>query len=82
MKNQDLADIENFLQFDADYIGTKNLMADAELCVLISEILEKCGLTKKDYNIKFSTRKLTDELFDNLEINSSDRRLKIFKIIR
>ncbi len=68
-----------FLQFDADYIGTKNLMADAELCVLISEILEKCGLTKKDYNIKFSTRKLTDELFDNLEINSSDRRLKILR---
>jgi len=33
-----------FLQFDADYVGTKNLQADAELCVLISEILEKCGL--------------------------------------
>ena len=68
-----------FLQFDADYIGTKNLMADAELCVLISEILEKCGLTKKDYTIKFSTRKLTDELFKMLEINSSDRRLKILR---
>ena len=25
-----------FLQFDADYVGTKNLQADAELCVLIS----------------------------------------------
>ena len=68
-----------FLQFDADYIGTKNLMADAELCVLISEILEKCGLTKKDYTIKFSTRKLTDELFEMLEINSSDRKLKILR---
>jgi len=54
-------------------------MADAELCVLISEILEKCGLTKKDYTIKFSTRKLTDELFEMLEINSSDRRLKILR---
>jgi len=27
-----------FLQFDADYIGTSNLFADAELCCLISEI--------------------------------------------
>jgi histidyl-tRNA synthetase len=54
-------------------------MADAELCVLISEILEKCGLTKKDYTIKFSTRKLTDELFKILEINSSDRKLKILR---
>ncbi len=23
-----------FLQFDADYVGTKNLQADAELCVI------------------------------------------------
>ena len=58
------------MQFDADYIGTKNPMADAELFVLASEILEKCGLNKEDYNIKFSSRKLTDELFDNLEIKS------------
>ena len=68
-----------FLQFDADYIGTKNPMADAELCVLVSEILEKCELTKEDYTIKFSTRKLTDEIFDKLEINSPDRRLKILR---
>ena len=38
-----------FLQFDADYVGTKNLQADAELCILISEILENCGLNKKEY---------------------------------
>ena len=31
-----------FLQFDADFVGTKSLQADAELCVLISEILENC----------------------------------------
>ena len=35
-----------FLQFDADFVGTKSLLADAELCVMISEILEKCGLSK------------------------------------
>ena len=68
-----------FLQFDADYIGTKNLMADAELCVLVSEILEKCGLTKKDYTIKFSSRKLTDEIFNKIKINSSEKRLKILR---
>ncbi len=62
-----------FLQFDADYVGTKNLQADAELCVLISEILEKCGLDKKDYTIKISSRKLTDKLFQNLKITSKDQ---------
>ena len=62
-----------FLQFDADYVGTKSLQADAELCVLISEILEKCGLDKKDYTVKISSRKFTDKLFEKLKIKSKDQ---------
>ena len=62
-----------FLQFDADYVGTKNLQADAELCVLISEILEKCGLDKKDYTVKISSRKLTDKLFQKMKITSKEQ---------
>ncbi len=62
-----------FLQFDADYVGTKNLQADAELCVLISEILEKCGLVKTDYTVKISSRKFTDKLFEQLKIKSKEQ---------
>ena len=62
-----------FLQFDADYVGTKNLQADAELCVLISEILEKCGLEKKDYTVKISSRNYTSEIFEKLKINSEEQ---------
>jgi len=62
-----------FLQFDADYVGTKNLQADAELCILISEILEKCGLDKNDYTVKISSRKFTDKLFEQLKVQSKDQ---------
>jgi histidyl-tRNA synthetase len=62
-----------FLQFDADYVGTKNLQADAELCVLISEILERCGLTKDDYIVKISSRTFTKELFDELNIQTEEQ---------
>ncbi len=62
-----------FLQFDADYVGTKSLQADAELCVLISEILEKCGLDKKDYTVKISSRKFTDKIFEQLKIKSKEQ---------
>jgi len=62
-----------FLQFDADFIGTKNLQADAELCILISEILEKCGLSKDDYTVKISSRKFTEELFKEIKIDSIDQ---------
>ncbi len=62
-----------FLQFDADFVGTKNLQADAELCILISEILEKCGLEKKDYIVKISSRQFTEKLFEKLKITSKDQ---------
>ena len=61
-----------FLQFDADFVGTKSLQADAELCVMISEILEKCGLNKSEYIIKISSRKITEELFKKININDNN----------
>ena len=62
-----------FLQFDADFVGTKNLQADAELCVLISEILEKCGLSKNDYSVKISSRKFAENLFKEIKIESKEQ---------
>jgi histidyl-tRNA synthetase len=64
-----------FLQFDADFVGTKSLQADAELCVMISEILEKCGLTKEEYIVKISSRKITEELFKKINIDTNDQKL-------
>ena len=63
-----------FLQFDADYVGTNNLQTDAELCILISEILERCGLYKADYTVKISSRKFTDNLFKKLNIISDEQK--------
>ena len=62
-----------FLQFDADFVGTKNLQADAELCVLISEILEKCGLSKDDYTVKISSRKFCENLFEEIKVKSTEQ---------
>ena len=70
-----------FLQFDADFVGTKSLQADAELCVMISEILEKCGLTKSDYIIKISSRKITEQLFKKLNINDNIQKLTALRAL-
>ena len=64
-----------FLQFDADFVGTKSLQADAELCVMISEILEKCGLSKDEYIIKISSRKITEELFKKINLENNEQKL-------
>ncbi len=70
-----------FLQFDADFVGTKSLQADAELCVMISEILENIGLTKSEYIIKISSRKITEELFKKLNINEKQQKLKALRAL-
>ena len=62
-----------FLQFDADYVGTNNLLSDAELCELISEILEKCGLANNEFNIKISNRKLSKGLLEELNIKDENQ---------
>ena len=70
-----------FLQFDADFVGTKSLQADAELCVLISEILENCGLNKKEYIIKISSRKITEEIFKKIKIDSEEQKLATLRAL-
>ena len=62
-----------FLQFDADYIGTNNLFSDAELCFLISEILNNCGLEKSEFIIKISNRKLSKGLLEKLNITDEQK---------
>jgi len=70
-----------FLQFDADFVGTKSLQADAELCVLISEILENCGLNKKEYIIKISSRKITEEIFKEIKIDGKEQKLATLRAL-
>jgi len=70
-----------FLQFDADFVGSKSLQADAELCVMISEILEKCGLSKAEYIVKISSRKITEELFKKINLDNNDQKLTALRAL-
>ena len=70
-----------FLQFDADFVGTQSLRADAELCVMISEILEKCKLGKEEYVIKISSRKITEELFKKINLDDNEQKLTALRAL-
>ena len=70
-----------FLQFDADFVGTNSPQADAELCVMISEILEKCSLNKSEYIIKISSRKITEKLFKKLNIKDNQQKLTALRAL-
>jgi histidyl-tRNA synthetase len=51
-----------FTQFDADTVGTDNVAADAEICMLAADTLEALGVQRGDYVIKVSNRKVLDGL--------------------
>jgi len=49
-----------FMQFDADIVGTKSLVADTEMIIMINEVLE--ALEVKDFVIRVNTRTLLNTL--------------------
>jgi histidyl-tRNA synthetase len=57
-----------FMQFDADTVGTSSIAADAELCMMAADTLERLGIERGDYVIKVNNRKLLDGVMDEAEI--------------
>jgi len=68
-----------FLQFDADIIGTNSTFADAELVILVSEILKKCGLNEEDFKIRISSRKILNELLNAMKINDDKQKKTVLR---
>jgi histidyl-tRNA synthetase len=56
------------MQFDADTVGTKSVAADAELCMMAADTLERLGIKRGDYVIKVNTRRLLDGVMDTVEV--------------
>ena len=53
-----------FMQFDADTVGTDNIAADAEICMLAADTLEALGIPRGQYVIKVNNRKVLDGVME------------------
>ncbi|HWE19078.1 MAG TPA: histidine--tRNA ligase [Hyphomicrobiaceae bacterium] len=72
-----------FTQFDADTVGTDNIAADAEICMLAADTLEALGLGGK-YVVKVSSRKVLDGLLESIGLGGDEnvgRRLTVLRAI-
>ena len=77
----DSARYRAFSQLDADIIGDANpSQADAEICNIIAESFKKIGLTKKQFTINVSNKKILQGLINELKIEE-DRQYKVLKSI-
>ncbi len=75
-----------FTQFDADTVGTDNIVADGELCMLAADCLEACGIPRGSYRITVNNRKLLDGILQAIDIDpraeaNSWRRLTVLRAI-
>ncbi len=69
-----------FMQFDADTVGSASLAADAEMCMLAADTMEELGIKRGDYVVKVNNRKLLDGAMDSAEI-SEDKRLTVLRAL-
>src|SRR5271163_3469105 len=73
-----------FMQFDADTVGTGSVAADAEICMMAADCLEALGIKRGDYVIKVNSRKVLDGLMEAIGLGgeaNAGRRLTVLRAI-
>jgi len=71
-----------FTQFDADTVGAASIAADAELCMLAADTLEKLGVPRGSYVIKVNSRKVLDGLLEAIALEGEDSTSKRLSVLR
>jgi histidyl-tRNA synthetase len=70
-----------FMQFDADTIGSLSPAADAEMCMMAADTMEKLGIKRGDYVVKVSNRKVLEGLREAIRVKDDWRWLTALRSI-
>src|SRR5271170_222612 len=73
-----------FMQFDADTVGSASVAADAEICMMAADCLEALGIARGDYVIKVNNRKVLDGVMESIGLGgeaNAGRRLTVLRAI-
>ncbi len=75
-----------FMQFDADTVGTPGVAADAELCMLAADTLEALGIKRGQYIVRVNNRKVLDGVLADIgialdEVGDDQRRLTVLRAV-
>ena len=73
-----------FMQFDADTVGAASVAADAEMCMMAADTLERLGIERGQYVIKVNNRKVLDGVMEAIGLGGEEnagRRLMVLRAI-
>jgi histidyl-tRNA synthetase len=71
-----------FMQFDADTVGSASPAADAEMCMMAADTMEALGIPRGSYVVKVSNRKVLDGLLEVIGLSgehNAGRRLTVLR---
>ncbi len=71
-----------FMQFDADTVGSASMAADAENCMMAADLMEALGVPRGSYVVKVNNRKVLDGVLEAIELGGEENAGKRLIVLR
>jgi histidyl-tRNA synthetase len=71
-----------FMQFDADTVGSGSPAADAEMCMMAADAIEALGIPRGSYAVKVNNRKVLDGVLDCIGLSGEANASKRLTVLR
>ena len=71
-----------FMQFDADTVGSFSPAADAEMCMMAADAIEALGIPRGCYVVKVSSRNLLDGVLESIGVIGDEHESRRLTILR
>jgi histidyl-tRNA synthetase len=70
-----------FWQLDFDSVGSNDVAADAEACMILSDALEEIGLKRGTFVVKVNNRKVLKGFLFSIGIDTDDKEAAVLRVI-
>ncbi|MCO6048443.1 histidine--tRNA ligase [Mesorhizobium sp. RP14(2022)] len=71
-----------FMQFDADTVGTPGVAADAEMAMMMADVMEALGIKRGDYVIRVNNRKVLDGVLEAIRLGGEENAPRRLTVLR
>src|ERR1041384_2722871 len=73
------ARFRQFMQLDADTVGSASPAADAEMCMMAADTMEALGIERGQYVVKVNNRKVLDGVRDIIGVTDDKQRFTVLR---
>src|SRR5471032_1218141 len=71
-----------FMQFDADTVGSGSPAADAEMCMMAADTMEALGIERGQYVVEVNNRKVLDGVMESIGLGGEENAGKRMTVLR